>query len=782
MSVAGGWLLAPMVLVLLCTGIGLALEALAGTRVPGPFLPALGLAGLIVLAGLTTIGEWSAEFAPWVCLFAALAGFAAARPWRDERLRRAFPWAFAAGLAGYALVAGPSLLSGQASIAGYIKLDDSAIWLGLIAHFMEHGRDISMVPPSTFQLDLVNWLDQGYPIGTFTPVGVTAKLTGQDYANVYQPTIGVYVALTALGLYGCARELVRRDWAACVAAVAGVQASLFYGYAEWGSIKEIAAAALIVALVGLATSPPPSWRVVLLAGLVAGTIVNAYGIGGILWSAAGLAAGAIVALVRREALARVAAAYAGAGAVLAVAAIPAWVVLERNADQTQHGAPVAQEDIGKLFQPLELLQGAGLWPAGDFRIPPDPRFPAVFLALLCLLACVIGVALAIRRRAWLLPSLVGVTVIAGAVILAVGAPWIDAKVLAITAPALLTAGVAALLAAEGEWRFVAGLGGLILAGGCLASSWLVARDVYIAPRDELVELRELGEQLAGEGPALVLNYEGYGTRYYLGPAENEGISELRYNTIPSRTGDQFPNFSTAEIDDVEQKALFSYPVIIRRTTPTGSRHPSGYAPVHEGRFFEAWQRDGTPLPTNHVSLGTADEPGAALPCPQARAAAAGNRRLVAAPIVNPVRVGLDTAEMPADWQVGTDIRPRSDGRATVTLDVPQAGTWRVWIAGAALGKLEVGLDDQEVGSVRHLLDASVGWMRFGARRLEAGRHTVTLDYDRGWGAGRGSADNQLPIGPVALSLEEQPPLVRVPASQARELCDGRTYDWVEAFR
>src|SRR4051794_2798829 len=119
MTVVGGWLLAPLVLVLLCTGIGLALEAAVRARVPGPFLPTVGLAGLIVLAGLTTIAEWSAKFAPWLCLAVALAGYALGRPWRDERLRAAVPWALATGLAGFALVAGPSLLSGQASIAGY---------------------------------------------------------------------------------------------------------------------------------------------------------------------------------------------------------------------------------------------------------------------------------------------------------------------------------------------------------------------------------------------------------------------------------------------------------------------------------------------------------------------------------------------------------------------------------------------------------------------------------------------------------------------------------------
>jgi hypothetical protein len=138
--------------------------------------------------------------------------------------------------------------------------------------------------------------------------------------------------------------------------------------------------------------------------------------------------------------------------------------------------------------------------------------------------------------------------------------------------------------------------------------------------------------------------------------------------------------------------------------------------------------------------------------------------------------------VPDDWRIGSEVRPRSDGQARVPVDLPQASAWRVWVGGAVLGKLRVRVDGVDLGSVRHQLDASVGWMRFGEHTLRRGRHVVTLDYDRGWGAGRGTDDNQLPMGPVALTTEDQPPLVRVPASGVGRLCDGSTYDWVEAFK
>ncbi len=745
MSVLGGWVLAPVVLLALCAGAGLLAERAARVDLPGPAIPGVGLAVLVIVAGLLTLLDATAELATPACALVAVAGFAVSRRTRVG-LRGLSPqskWAVGCGLGAYLLLAWPSVGSGQASVAGYIKLDDSAIWLGLIAHVMEHGRDISGVPPSTYQLDLVNWLSHGYPIGAFTPVGVTARLSGQDYANVYQPVIAVYGAIAALGLSALVKPLVGGPGRAALCGLVAVQASLFYGYAQWGSIKEIAAVALIPAVLN-------ARRSVLLAAVGAGALLDVYGSGGIVWAAPAMAA---VVLLDRRVLRAI-----GAVAVVAICAIPAIAVLGADAGQTTGGSPSNQEDIGKLIKPLDALQGAGLWPAGDFRYPPDPHWIAVALAVIGLVLAAAGVAFAVRRRAWELPAAVAVILVAAAAGTHFGGPWIDAKVLAITAPFLL------LAAAVGARR-----GAVVVLLAALVSTWLVARDVYVTPRDELSELRTMGKDLTGRGPTLVLNYEGYGTRYFLGPAQDEGITDLRVNNILGRNGQSFPDYSTVEADDVDPRALFSYPVIVRRRTPVGSRTPSGYQSVHEGRFFEVWERDGTQLPTNHIGLGTALMPGAQLTCRQARQDAEGASRLVAAPRVNPVFAG-------------SAVTPH-DGRTSFTLTAPQAGVWRVWVGGSVLGHLRVSLDGHAVGSDRHQLDASVGWLRFDARRLAAGSHRVTLVYARGtWRPGRGTTGGQLPLGPVALSLETQPPLVRIPAAQVDRLCDGRTYDWLDTFK
>jgi hypothetical protein len=60
---------------------------------------------------------------------------------------------------------------------------------------------------------------------------------------------------------------------------------------------------------------------------------------------------------------------------------------------------------------------------------------------------------------------------------------------------------------------------------------------------------------------------------------------------------------------------------------------------------------------------------------------------------------------------------------------------------------------------------------------------VTLRYDRGpiWRAGRGAADAQAPLGPVALSQEVTETVQRAPVADAAKFCDARTYDWFEAL-
>src|SRR4051794_32493919 len=108
------WVLFPLVAMVICTGIGLLAERLAGVRVEGALVPPLGYAaGIVVLGPLFALG---AGELPGLLLLSALAvlGFAIAR----ER-RRLPGWGALAGAATYALHIAPVALSGGATFLGY---------------------------------------------------------------------------------------------------------------------------------------------------------------------------------------------------------------------------------------------------------------------------------------------------------------------------------------------------------------------------------------------------------------------------------------------------------------------------------------------------------------------------------------------------------------------------------------------------------------------------------------------------------------------------------------
>ncbi len=64
------------------------------------------------------------------------------------------------------------MLSGKATFAGVIKLDDDSTLLSLVDRAMTHGRDISGLEPSTYLRVLDLLLIHGYPLATFMPLGV----------------------------------------------------------------------------------------------------------------------------------------------------------------------------------------------------------------------------------------------------------------------------------------------------------------------------------------------------------------------------------------------------------------------------------------------------------------------------------------------------------------------------------------------------------------------------------------------------------------------------------
>src|SRR5215217_645780 len=163
------WVVFPAVLVMLSLGCGLLVDRLSHRAVEPSLLAPVGFATIVVIGGLATMQPATAPLATPATVAAAVAGLALSR----RRLARpGAPWFGASAAAAVFLAyAAPVLLSGHPTFAGYIKLDDSATWMALTDRLVDHGRDITGVPPSTYSATLTYSLAEGYPLGSLLPWG-----------------------------------------------------------------------------------------------------------------------------------------------------------------------------------------------------------------------------------------------------------------------------------------------------------------------------------------------------------------------------------------------------------------------------------------------------------------------------------------------------------------------------------------------------------------------------------------------------------------------------------
>lgn len=778
------WILFPAVLGALCLGCGLALESLGGLRLPGPLLPVCGFAALVVIGQFLTLTDETAELTTPVAVAIAVAGFGLAILGR-RRLRP--PLALVLALATlFAVYAAPIVASGDPTLAGFIKLDDTATWLTFTDRVMEHGRDLSGLPDSTYLRTLEENIGKGYPVGVFVPFGVGVQLLGVDGAWLIQP----YMAFMALVFALCAWTLVA-PLVASVRVRAGIvviaaQPALLFGYYLWGGVKELAAAALIAGFAALAAhalAEPENPRRLVPLPVVCGALVGVLSPGGLIWLLPILVATLAVLLASRISGAGLAGRVMGFTGALALLALP---VLLPGGVKPPTSSPLSDDTAqGNLIEPLDPLQVAGIWPVGDFRLAPASQALTYVLVAFALALALAGIAWAWQRRAVGALALAGGGIVGCAILVVVGSPWVEGKALATASPMILLAALIGAAALGARVRPAAGLAaGLIVAGGVLWSNALAYRDVNLAPYDQLVELEEIGREIAGEGPALMTEYSPYGARHFLREAAPESISELRFRRIPLRSGRLVEKGFAADTDQVDPAALAVYRTLVVRRSPAQSRPPASYELVWSGRFYEAWQRpEGqTSLPAR-LPLGSRYDPVAEPRCADVMALADGAAGLVAATGVSPVVVSLADTEYPAAWaRPGFEFAPTPEGPGSIAVDVrlTRPGEYELWLGESIRPNAELYVDGEPAGQVRHELNNYGGYVALGVATLEPGVHMVELRFD-GSDLAPGSGGRGDPVGPLVLSGTKaaESRLVEVDSADAADLC-GREWDWIES--
>ena len=780
------WFLFPLVLTVLALGCGLLVERISGIDLPGVLVPATGLALIIVVDQFLTLDGGLAELTTPVTLALAVLGFGLSIPALD----RAFAWwAIAAAVAVFAMYAAPIVLSGQATFAGYIKLDDTATWMALTDRVMDHGRSLSGLPPSTYEATLAFNLGAGYPVGVFLPLGVGRELVGQDVAWVIQPYMAYMGALLALGAWSVAEPLVTSPRLRALAAFLGAQSALLFGYYLWGGIKEMAAAALVVSIAGMAAFAIREWDtprpLVPLAVMSAALIAVLSGGGGV-WLAPLLAV--VLVVFARVMDGRKVAIRAGLfAAAVVVMCLP--VIIPGGLVPPTSSPLTSETALGNLFHPLSVLQLFGVWPTGDFRVDPGALTTTYILIAVVGIAALTGVVLAIRARSWALLVYGGGAVAASLAIFIIGSPWVGGKALATASPAIpliAAAGGVALFA--GGRRVAGGVLVAVLAVGVLWSTALAYRDVSLAPRGQLAELETIGGIIGSEGPTLMTEYQPYGVRHFLRNAAPEGVSELRRRRIPLLNGHTVPKGQTADIDEFQLDPILTYRTLVLRRGPGASRPPSPYHLLYEASYYDVWQRPKTSkrFVIDHLGLGTETDPAGVPRCAEVERLArrAGRGGTLAAVSRDPVVVvPLTETDHPAAWNTSryqSALVPRTPGTLSARVQIPRAGDYSVYLGGSVRPEVDLSVDGRRVGSARQFLNNAGEYVPFGDVALSRGTHDVAITV-HGSDLHPGSGGAAQPIGPLALTDQDAADtrISYLPASRAHRLC-GRRWDWIEA--
>jgi hypothetical protein len=832
-------LLYPGALALLSIGAGLLVDEIAGRFMAPALLVSVGVAALIAVSQLITFVPALAPATPYVLVAVALAGAVLARrriPALAARIA-ARPLLAAGPVVAYALALAPVLAGGRASFSSFMALADSAVHIIGADYLIHHGQSYA-------HLDLANSYGQfihgyyagSYPSGADTLFGGSAQLLGLSLMWSFQP-FNAFLLATAFGpAWSLARRMSLSPPLAWTAALSVVLPALVYGYELIGSVKEIAALAMILtagALVAAYRSwlAGPARRGVPIA-LVLAAGVSALGAAFGVWALVTIAVLVFVlaaSVVRGATTPRAALALVAVVAGTAVIAVlPTLVHLSGSVQVASNIASTSNP--GNLHAPLRAIQALGVWLSDSYKLHPHGTNSTLThaLALLVLALAVLGAVRLLRTRAFALASWIGLSLLAWLVVSQSVNTWASAKTLMLSSPVVLLlawAGVAAVSArarhpaaarreeaqspalgpsrtARGPARrrvaalaLAAGLAAVLL-GGELVSDAMQYRSSNLAPTTRYEQLASLDARFRGQGPALFTDFD----EYALYELRDLDVGGPDFVFAPPALAGLAAGYGTAvDLERASPQALARYPLIITRRDPLLARPPVGYEEVAQNHYYDVLRRTpDAPAAIAHVRL-IGD---AAAQCTEIGALAARELRsrstavtLAAAPRPRIVPVALASASRPARWgHERGGLVMSVPGTLRASFRLPRSGLWRLWLQGQFMPPIAVAIDGRPLATLSGELSGNSlvpDIVQLHQVQLDAGPHTLSVRRSspglRPGGRGAAVLDAAfLTLGSEAIA----PAPVRVPLARWRSLCgrhprpslgapELQRYAWVE---
>ena len=790
----------PLALGVLSIGVGLVVQRLSGGWLPPALIAPTGLAGLICVGQLTTAFGFVAPITIVVCPAIAAAGFWFGRVSALEvlsRLRRS-PWPLIAVAGTYTIAIAPVLLAGRATLAAYLLDSTAGVQLAGADRLIEHGRDFSSLPESSYSLYLKAYFGLQYPSGAHVVLGLLGRLLPTDLMWVYQPFLASMLAFCTPSLWW----LLRRFGATTVIAVTGAAVAavpaLVYAYSLMGAIKEISLLPVLLLLFALvvhwdrwlARGPLAALPAGVAAGAGFGVIGLAFG-AWVVVAAVVLAAAAACAARRRELRANAVASQIGAlAAIVAVGALPIVKDLASSltlATSLSESNVAAANDPGNLLQPIRWMQVFGVWLHGTHRVdPPTHFFATLSLITLVGIAAAFGLLALARRREWTGLAFVGGAALVWWLLTRRGTTWTDAKLIVLSSPlVLLLAFLGVTGLAQAVRRVEAGLLLAAVALGVLWSDALLYHDTNLAPTARFDEQQEINSRFAGKGPTLLTDFDEYALFELreLQPSSPGFALEPAFASMYSN-GQAVPYGFTVDVDELSLATISEFPLIVMRRSPERSLPPMGYALAWQGHSYEVWQRtEEANRVRRHVGLQSPGRSTGTISCKEMRRLAEesdGNELAVSRSPDTIIREPHDSSRSGGwfDTPAG-GLGIAGPGRLQTEIHVSRSGRYRLWLKGDFNRPIEIYVDGERIGFVAYESGGQGNYATPVNVTLEPGRHRIELQ--RPGGSLKPGNGGPARVGLIVLEpawAGAQPRRELVSTDQWRSLC-RQPLDWVE---